>query len=244
MKTSSLAGAALTACLLSAPALADVNNGFGVATSARARNAYSLDSYVSAYRTTGDSSGNYTRPGDVPSVTIIGCQFGDPSVFCTGGASGTGGTNFNLTSSTSAAFRTDDAGGAPYPVSTGTASARSNLATGEIGVRASSDVWRDYRLAPTYNGADSFAQQNDTLTFTIAGADAFTTTNIGVEFLLEGSLSLIDTRSTAGLGQYMAFGNAYAQYGAFIGAGNDFASDFHTDRNWISGSWVISTRDL
>lgn len=241
MKHVVMAAAVMASGLAAAPALADQNNGFGVATAARARDSYSYVPFVSAYRTTGDSSGNYTRPADVPSVSMQGGCDGLPTQYCSGGAAGTGGSNYNLTASNSSAFRADTWAAGTDPLSTGSAAARANLATGEVGVEAASTIWRDYRGAATHNVGDAFAQFNDLLNFTVVGAGPGTVTNITVSLLIEGVLGISDLRGGAGVSQNFYFGNASVQYARYIGGGYAEAYGFETDRGWVSSAWDFST---
>mgnify|MGYP000966313315 CR=1 FL=1 len=240
MKTFLKGGVALALCLLATPALADNSNGYGVGTAAAASYVYDGNSFATGFRAGQDSSGNFTVPGDRPSLQIHGCNNHTPDsgVTCTGGTSGTSGTDFNLTASTSSATRSDD-GGPDYPTSTGTGSARSNLANGELGVVAISDIWRDYRLSPTYNGAQAFAYMTDTLTFAIAGADASSVTNIGIRWSLDGRLALEDLRGFATVRDQLYIGNGFAQYSGTLNGLPD-VSETHFDRNWVSTNWSVN----
>ena len=228
--------ATLAMCLLPASVLADNTNGYGVATAARARNAYDQAAFVSAYRMTADSSTNYTRPGDTPSTLIdTGCLGLDPAVMCSGGAAGTGGTDFNLTASTSSANRSSMI--FPGGIGTGVASARANLATGELGVVATSDKYGEFSGFPTYNGAQGTAYMNDTLTFNVAGAEASTVTHIHVDFILNGDWSRTDGRGGANVYTSMNFGGAHATFFA----GSAYAPGGTTqDGGWVDASWSVN----
>lgn len=238
-----LLGLAAAATLVtSTPAWADQGNGFGVSTAARARNAYSLDAAVSAFRMTSDASTNYTLAGDVPSTQFNGCNY-DPNqnVSCVGGASGTSGSDFNLTASHSNASLSDDVGS---PVSgardaIGTASARADLGSGQLAASAVSNIWRDYRLAPTWIGAQGWTRMNDTLSFSLGASAPAGPTLIGVELRLNGSLGITDLRGSADVRTGLNFGGASLTYGAQIGAGTNVVSEFHADTGWASSSWVI-----
>jgi len=237
-----LAAAGLLA--LAAPAWADVDNGFGVATAARARNAYSQDSAVSAFRMTADSSTNYTRWGDVLPTQFHGCNY-DPAqnVSCIGGASGTFSTDYNLTSSHSSASLSDDVG-SPVPGARdaiGSGNARADLATGQLGAAAVSNIWRDYRLAPTWVGGQAWAQMNDTLTFYVDDVGPSAVTEIGVELVLHGSLTLTDLRGGAVVQNGLAFGGASTVFTGQIGSGSAAVSETHRDTGWVSSSWVVGS---
>ncbi len=236
MKRVTILALSVATALNAVPAAADNNNGYGVATAARARNAFSLDAYVSAYRTTADSSTNYTRPGDAPSTTINGCNYpGGSDIACSGYATGTGGSNFNLTASSSAAGLTDDLGGRPKTVRTGTASARADLATGEVGVTAFSDGFRTERSGASFVTGQASAQFNDTLNFTVAGAGPGTLTNIGVGFVLDGELIQLGPQGNGFIDERFSFGSANARYVAGFGVVN-----FNNDAGWVSSSWDFS----
>lgn len=233
-----------TACavgLPAAPVLAGIDNGFGVATAARARNAYSLDAAEAAFRMTGDSSGNYTRPSDVPSVMNQGCNY-DPAqnVSCAGSATGTSGTDYNLTASHSSASLSDDVGSVPGSRdAAGTGQARANLATGELASSAVSNNWRDYRGALTAIGAQGWAHMNDTLTFNVAAAAPGTSTEIGVELILNGTLGVTDLRGSAIVTSDLYFGSASASHFAFTGSGTRDVTQSRRDAGWVSSSWVV-----
>lgn len=242
MNTSWKLGTALVASLASMAALADSTNGYGVGTAARARNAYDLNAYVSAFRITQDASTNYTVYGDVPSEQTTGCQpqFYDPSYYCVGGISGTSGTDYNLTASNSAAFRSS----ADNPRTTGSASARSNLATGELGVVAQTDVYAAFSGFPTYNGAQATAYLNDTLTFSVTGASPSTVTLIGVELRLNGSLGLVDPRGGALVTSRLNFGGANTFFNAITNGANG-VTESHSAAGWASSNWdVFLDQDL
>ena len=233
--------AAATTLVISTPAWADQGNGFGVSTAARARNAYWLDSAVSAFRMTSDASSNYTLAGDLPSTQFNGCNY-DPNtnISCVGGASGTSGTNYNLTASHSNASLSDV--GSPVPGdrnAIGTAHARADLGTGQLAASAVSNIWRDYRLAPTWIGAQGWARMDDRLSFSLGASAAAGPTLIGVELRLDGSLGIADLRGSADVRTGLNFGGASITYGAQIGAGTNVVSEFHADTGWLSSSWVI-----
>ena len=232
---------ALTLATLATPAWADSTNGYGVAVAARASNTYSGDAFASAFRTGKDSSGNFTRPGDTPSYHQDGCNYPVGQVTCNGGANGTQGTDYNLTAATASAGLTDDLGYSPPTFATGTADARANLATGELGVAASSDRFRSVRSGPTFVGGSAFAQMNDTLDFNISGAGAGTVTNIVVDFVLEGNLGELNGyHGIASIAESLHFGDAFARYSASINAGSPTA-EAHFDTGWVSTSWDVST---
>lgn len=227
---------AVAAGLASMAALADSGNGYGVGTAARARNAYDLNAYVSAFRVGQDASTNYTLYGDVPSEQTYGCQGYDPGTFCTGGLSGTSGTDFNLTASASSAFRSS----ANNPRTTGQASARAHLATGELGVVAHTDFYAEFSGFPTYNGADASAFMNDSLQFSIAGATDSTVTLIGVDLTLDGHLGITDLRGEAAVQSALNFGTASTWFNARIGDGSAAVVSSHGDAGWTSASWAIN----
>lgn len=231
--------AALATGLLSTAVMADNTNGYGVGTAARARNAYDAAAFQSAYRMGQDSSTNYTSYGDRPSELYNGgCQADPPYAYCTGGASGTGGTNFNLTASNSSAGRSQGLDG--YPISTGTSSASANLATGQLGASAVGDRWTDYRLAPTWNGGQASARMNDTLNFAVTGAGAASVTNIGVSYIVNGSLGISDLRSNGEVRSDLSFGTASASFAARIGSGSAGVTENHRDGGWLSSGWTIN----
>ena len=233
---------AIAASAMSSQALADSTNGYGVATAAGASNVYTTVGAYSAYRTGTDSSGNYTRPGDVASVQYQNCAAyaGTPGATCSGGAFGTNSADNNLTASSNNVNFTDNVGDYSGTVASGAASARSDLTTGELGTYAFSDKYRAFGGGPTYVGASGFAQFNDTLTFTIAGATASTITNINVGFELDGGTVADGPYSAAFVTDALYFGDGYA-----IHSTQDFpgTSDYmlNGDRNWVSSSWDIST---
>lgn len=234
---------AIAASALSSQAMADTTNGYGVATAAGATNVYTGVGAVSAYRTGQDSSFNYTRPGDVASVQYQNCAAysGNPGAVCSGGAFGTNSTDNNLTASSNNVNFTDNIGDYSGTVASGTASARSDLATGELGAYAYSDVYREFGGGPTFIGAAGFSQFNDTLTFTIAGATASTITNINIVFELDGATALSGTRGAgAFVTETLYFGDGFAQYALQDLVGD---SDYVRggDRNWVSSSWDFST---
>ncbi len=230
-------GVTLVAGLLTTTAMASISNGYGVATAARAQNAYDGLSFVAAFRTGQDSSLNYTRPGDVPSTQVnTGCTGVDPFFQCSGGISGTSGTDFNLTASNSAAFRSSYLSG-PNQIGTGTASSRANLATGELAVVAQSDLFASFSGFPTVNFGQAFAQMNDSLRFNVAGATQSTITLIGVDFILNGSWSRTDPRGGTNVQTRLDFGGAQALFNA----GTNFAPEgMHQDGGWASASWVTN----
>lgn len=236
--------AAAAGLAASAPAWADQNNGFGVGTAARARNAYSLDAAVSAFRMTSDASTNYTIMGDVPSTQFNGCNYGpDSTVSCVGGATGTTGTDYNLTSSHSEASLSDDVG-SPVPGARdaiGLGQARADLGTGQLAASGASNMWRDYRGAPTSVGGQGWARMNDTLSFSLGASAPVGPTLIGVELRLNGTLAVTDLRGDAAVTTGLNFGGASLTYTALTGAGTQAVTEFHNDNGWVSSSWVIGT---
>jgi PEP-CTERM motif len=234
--------AVAAACLLGAsPAQAGSTNGFGVAVSATAQFAYDGNQTVSAYRKLPDSSGNWSTTIDSPGVQRLGCPspVSDSGFLCYSSATGTGsssGTNYDLTSAVANASRSDNAGYNASDFATGLASARANLATGEIGVSASSDKFRSVLAGPTWNGGLAYAQQNDTLTFKVASATAATLTQITVGFELDGSLSVFPGQpGMATIDDQFYFGSASARYTASIGTGSP--SPNFAQGGWLSHTW-------
>jgi hypothetical protein len=236
MKRLTILALSVVTALSAVPAAADNNNGFGVATAAVAVNVFSQDKYVSTFRTGANASGSFTNPGDAPSLTINGCNYpGGADITCSGSATGTAGSNFNLTASNSNATLTDDLGGRPKTVRTGTASARADLATGEVGVTAFSDGFRTERSGASFVAAQSSAQFNDTLNFTVAGAGPGSLTNIGVGFVLDGSLLQLDARSSGFIDERFSFGSANARYVDGFGV-----VPFNQAAGWVSSAWDFS----
>ena len=241
MTRSMIVAAAMAGSLLAAPALADTNNGYGVATAARAGNVYSGNSATSAYRTGQDSSLNYTRPSDTVPVQFVNCSYSDPSVNCAGTAGGTYDTNYNLTASNSSVTFRDDLGYQPATFSTGAAAARADLATGSLGAEAHSSNFRQVLSGPTYVGGASFAQFNDLLTFTIAGATAATRTNISVSFTLDGAFNVFDPRAAASVQSDTYFGSGFAQYVFNDYGASSFNYQRYGDRGWVSSQWTVNS---
>lgn len=240
-RTITISAMALAAATTPGMAQADTTNGYGVAAAARAAFAYDGNYFASAYRTGTDSSGNWTVVADTPGVQIMGCQNQPPSsgVLCNGSATGTGsssGTDYNLTSATANANRSDNGGYDPTSFSTGIGQARSSLAFGELGVLASSDKFKGVLAGPIWNGGSAFAQMNDTLTFNVAGAGASTVTNITIRFDLDGSLSSAPFQpGQASIDEQLYFGSANARYGESFGMGND--TPFYIANGWVSYTW-------
>lgn len=239
---STLLPAAAAVCLLLAgPAQAGTSNGFGVAVSATAQFAYDGSQSVSAYRKLPDASGNWSATVDYPGVQRLGCPAPDAgsSFLCFASATGTGsssGENYDLTFAVAHASRSDNAGYNASDFATGQASARANLATGEIGVSASSDKFRSVLSGPTWNGGLAYAHLNDTLTFQVAGATAETVTRITVGFTLDGSLSTFPFQpGMATIDNQFQFGSAGARYQASIGTGSP--SPFTSSGGWLSHAW-------
>jgi PEP-CTERM motif len=227
-----------SAALVSTPALADTTNGYGVGTAARALDVYSFVPFTSAFRVGANSSGFYTQVGDFLGDQInTGCAPFGPEAVCSGGISGTTGTDYNLTASHSAAGRSSWGGNVQ---TTASASARADLATGQLGVVAVSDHYAASLSGfPTYNQGQAFAHLNDTLTFTVAGASASTVTLIGVELLLNGSLGITDARGGGNVQSVLNFGTAAAQFTGQVGAGSLVVSETHSAGGWASSNWDI-----
>jgi hypothetical protein len=241
---STLLPAAAACLLLAGPAQAGMSNGYGVAVSATAQFAYDGAQTVSAYRKLPDSSGNWSTTVDYPGVQRLGCP--DPAAgsgfLCFASATGTGsssGTNYDLTSAVANASRSDNAGYNAADFATGLASARANLATGEIGVSASSDKFRGVLSGPTWNGGLAYAHLNDTLNFEVAGATAGTVTRITVGFELDGGLSVFPFQpGAATIDDQFQFGSAGARYQASIGTGSP--SPITSSGGWVSHAWEES----
>jgi PEP-CTERM motif len=250
MKTHLIIATAIVSGLIAKPALAGDMNGFGVGTSAVA--GQYLDVYggvassTSAYRMAGDSSGNYTRMGDVAPVSFANCVSGGPPGCISASQGGTTGPGFDQTFSTSNSGLIFDGGYGPWTTS---ASTYANLSTGKIGATGSTDY---------YQTAFTVARFVDTLNFNISGADASTVTNITVKFQLDGSLSTPAAHGAVGLGTPYAtitdnfgFGGAtglvsFEQLAANRRYGQEFEilNTRNTQSGWVSHSWDIISPDI
>ncbi len=153
----------------------------------------------STYRTTQDAAGRFTVVMDHDAThnstsSFLSCPSGDPNYYCTATNGGTPvGSPNNLTSSTS-----NSTFWARTPTTFGEAAAAANLADGTL------------RTLAISNGvnAQSFARQDERLTFSIAGATASTLTQIGLSVVLDGSL---DPRGGyASVGESLSFFSANA----------------------------------
>ena len=228
--------------LLGNPAVAGDNNGFGVGTSA-VTTQY-LDNYgtvansTSAYRMGADSSGNYTRMGDVAPVSFDNC--GPTNTGCiTATHGGTTALDFDQTRSVSNSGLVYDGGYGPWTVG---GSTYADLSTGKIGASGSTDY---------YQTALTVARFVDTLEFSVAGANASTTTNIVVKFQLDGSLSTPDAHGATGLGtpyglidNIFGFGAAngrvtFEQFAANRRYGQEYQilNQSNSQSGWVSYSW-------
>lgn len=219
-----------SALSMATSALADDTNGYGVGTSAVAGNFFKFTGSTSTYRMGADSSGNYTRRGDVLPLQTDGCAArlaNVPTDYCVAGGTGPITTNFNLTaSSNGASIIMND--GALTTLGNGRAFAYADLSSGNMGASA------DGTYGFSGLGVASF---NDTLTFNIANANASTVTNIGVTFTIDGVLrGAQNAYGVADVGASLNFGGA---------AANLFFQQVQTDpvfvrlseSGWISGSW-------
>ncbi len=224
MKNSRVLAAFGVVAILSAPALADQTNGFGVATSAVTGDFFTFSSAGSAYRTGQDSSFVYSRIGDVaPAQFVQGCEREiELGSVCSGAFSGTTGPGFNQTASSNSASLANGLRADLPGILRSNASARADLATGQLGVEAISD----YRHS-TYG----IAQFNDTLDFTIIGATAATITNITVQFILDGTLD----PGSAHIENRLNFGNANAFLAYNLGNGGD--PIIQRQAGWASFNW-------
>jgi hypothetical protein len=230
MKSAFAAFGAMT--ILSAPAFADNNNGFGVGSSAVV-GVYDLRfggiaQNGAAYRMGQDSSGVYSRIGDTPPVNFEGCsaraQFGD---LCVASQGGTNVSDFNQTASSSNASLTF-----AFPGEVGSrsisASSYANLATGKIGATVTADY---------FESGYAISEFRDTLAFTIVGANEATVTNITVSFLLDGSLLYGPAGSS--IENQFNFGNGR---GLISYNGSD-SNNFQTlsAANWVSYDFGAAT---
>jgi PEP-CTERM motif len=226
-----------------APAMAGDNNGFGVGTSAST--GQYLDTYggvassTSAYRMGQDSSGNYTRMGDVAPVSSDNCVPSGPIGCLSASHSGTTGPGFDQTRSTSDSGLVYNGGYGPW---TALASTYADLSTGKIGANGSTDY---------YQTAFTVARFADTLNFNVAGADASTVTNIVVKFQLDGSLSTPAAHGASGLGTPYATITDTFGFGAATGSVNfeqiaanrRYGQEFeilntrNNQTGWVSYSW-------
>ena len=198
----------------------------------------------------GDSGGSESSDGSSTapvtttdaSTSASGASTTDAPTTSGDSATGTGsssGTNYDLTSAVANASRSDNAGYNAADFATGLASARANLATGEIGVSASSDKFRGVLSGPTWNGGLAYAHLNDTLNFEVAGATAGTVTRITVGFELDGGLSVFPFQpGAATIDDQFQFGSAGARYQASIGTGSP--SPITSSGGWVSHAWEES----
>jgi hypothetical protein len=220
-------------------AQASDTNGFGVGTSA-VTGQY-LDIYggvgssVSAYRMGQDSSGNYTRIGDVAPASHDNC------VNYPGQCSAThGGTNvagFDETFSTSNS-------GVNWNGGLVSASTYANLATGKLGANGETSY---------YQTALTVASLRDTLNFYVAGAEASTITNIMLKFQLDGGLFAPDAPiGTPSLGtrvarvdDYFTFGGAFGR-ATFerIGGNDSYGTEAVLNQRVGQGGWVSFSWDV
>ena len=213
-----------------APASADDNNGYGVGTSAVAGNFFKFTGATSTYRMGADSSGNYTRIGDVAPQQTDGCAArlaNVPTDVCVATKAGPLTPSFNLTaSSNTASIIMND--GNLATLGNGNAFAYADLSSGKVGASA------DGSYGFSGQGVSAF---NDLLTFSVAGADANTVTNIGITFTIDGVLAgannaygVADVRGALGFGGATA--NLYYQQ---VQSDPVFARLAQT--GWVSGSW-------
>ena len=238
--TLSLAAVAVAVASLFAasPALADVSNGFGVATAGQTGDPYPFIRAASAYRTGQNSSGNYTTMTDTAPARLDECARAVANNFtCVATLGGTNSPSYNLTASTSSVGLTTSFVANSATLLTSSVTSRADLSTGKLGVNASTG----YR-----HGALGTAQFTDTLTFNVANATATTVTLITVGFTLDGSLF-----STAGgiadVTNSMNFGNATARVDHGVSGDSSMLSNFTSSRsqgNWVSFNWLSSTPGL
>ena len=231
MRKTLLMAALAATSLLAGPAMASQTNGYGVATSAYSRDFFTSSSVVSAYRTAQDSSFNYTRMADVPSVQHVGCEAelanaaaNGFSIICGGTTPGTTGPGFDQTSSQNAVTFTNSLRHDLPGLLTSSVFSQADLSTGKLGVEAIS-VFR--------HGAAGVAQFSDTLNFNIAGATATSITNIMVSFTLDGTL--LSPPGAASIREALNFGNASATVTHNLGNGGD--SSIFGQSGWVSYSW-------
>ena len=243
MQTSSphslrLAAVAVASLFAASPALADINNGYGVATAAQTGDPYPFIRAASGYRTQQDSSGNYTTMTDVVPARLDQCAIAVANNFtCAAVLGGTNSPSYNLTASNSSVGLTTSFVANSATLLNSSVTSRADLATGKLGVNASTG----YR-----HSALGTAQFTDTLTFNVANATATTVTLITVGFTLDGSLF-----STAGgvadVTNSMNFGNATAKVQYGVQGDSTSPSNLTSSRsqgNWVSFNWLSSTPGL
>lgn len=209
--SSLLPAVAAASLLLAGPAQAGNSNGFGVSTAASASDPYPFVFTTSAYRTIGDSSGNYTLPGDVAPVSFDSCAPAVTSDFtCTSTRNGPTTPSFDLTASrNSVQFVTSLVAASPILLSSN-ATASADLATGTVALGLSTG----YR-----HGTGGMAALGDTLNFEVADAAPAATTLITVHYTLDGSLDVTDG-DHASYVSTLGFGGAFAtvsyNHGAYL----------------------------
>jgi PEP-CTERM motif len=206
-----------------------------VNTSARSVNQYDSGGAVSTYRTGANSSGVYTQPGDANSQQFDVCATRQANgVACSATKGGTPvSAPPNLAAATSNVTYGDGHNGSS-PFVTGSAAARADLTTGELGGVSISSA-RGCSIYFCGISSDSYARLDDLVTFNVAGANASTVTPITVTFSLDGLLDTSQNFYAAGIvSNYLYFGNALA-YANFY--------QYHSDNNygggWASHNWTF-----
>lgn len=227
MKTASAA----IAISIATPTLADDNNGYGVGTSAVAGNFFKFTGATSTYRMGADSSGNYTRMGDVAPIQTDGCAARlqiAPNDFCAATKGGPLTSSFNLTNSNNTASIITNDGGLTT-LGNGNALAYADLSTGKVGAAA------DGTYGFSSQGVAAFTDQ---LTFNITGATPNTVTNIGVSFTIDGALAgAANAFGVAGVQGTLNFGGASANLLYQQNGLNPVFANL-SQTGWLSGSWA------
>jgi PEP-CTERM motif len=218
--------AAGVASLLSTAALAEITNGYGVATSAVAWDYTAFVNVVSAYRMGQDSSLAFTNPTDTPPYQLNGCDFiaPNPDFVCQGASSGTVSASYNLTASSSSASLQSARLSQPAYLGKSVGSTYADLATGKLGGTSQADWAR---------GASTRASFSDLLTFNITGAGPATVTNITVSLVFDRDLSLNTAQGD------LRFGNAFAT----ATSGKQVVNS-STQGGWVTGVWASKSPGL
>lgn len=180
--------------------------------------------------TTQDDYVYYTAP--VGATARGGCNAS--ATACSSSQAGTPGANPNQTSSFNRTSLSDtDGGGA----SNGSAYARADLGTGQLGVSATGTARTKYGDSGDGVQGNASAAFADGLNFLIAGASPSTSTNIGVSIDLHGNFLVSSPYIGSSLSNSLSFGNA-----AFSTTdGFDAAPNGHTASGWVSYSFSPDT---
>lgn len=150
-----------------------------------------------------------------------------PATACVASSSGTQGTNPNQTASFDQTSLADTDGGGP---SNGMASARADLATGQLGVAATGTQRTRFGDSGDGVAGSASASFGDGLNFFVAGASATTSTNVGVTIALDGSFVVTSPYTGSSLRNQLTFGNA-----AFsTDDGFGIVPNAHTASGWVS----------